>query len=145
MRGWTIGILGLLAVTAALAEGPATNAVLMRAQIDQKLAALVHRQVEISFELRDQGRKNEALWLDPKYTSPEIETLRQRLATLRQTVPQTEAIQQQAARTTAALRQAVEALPEARAELAKIPGGKTEYQRIVQQIEELQKQREQAP
>ena len=145
MRGWTIGILGLLAVGAALAEGPATNAGLTRAEIDRKLVALTHRQVEISFALRDQGRKNETLWLDPKYTSPEIEKLRQRLAALRQADPQTEAIQRQAAQTEAALRQAVEALPEAQAELAKIPGGKTEFQQIARQIEELQKQREQAP
>ena len=135
MRWMTIGMLGFLAAGAALAADSATNAVLTRAEIDQKLAALSRRQIEISFELRDQARKNETLWLDSKYTSPEIEKLLQRLAALRQVAVQAEI----------ALRQAVEALPEVRAELAKVPNGKAEYQGVGRQIEELQKRREQAP
>ena len=44
-----------------------------------------------------------------------------------------------------ALRQRVEELPAARAEIGKVEQGKAEYQTLARQIEELRKQREQAP
>ncbi len=134
MRLVTTGFFCLLA-TAAFAADPVSRAPRTRAEIDQQLASIAQRQVELSFTLKDQLQKNDTLWMDPKYTSPEIEKLRRRL----------ELLQQEMAELQVALRQRVADLPEARAELEKADKGKAEHQALARQIAELRKRREQAP
>jgi DNA repair exonuclease SbcCD ATPase subunit len=135
MRAELTGLCCCLLAVVAFAADPAAHVAPTKTEIDQKLAALVQRQVELSFTLRDQLQKNETLWMDPKYTSPEIEKLRQRLNDRKQELMQLQL----------ALRQRVEELPAARAEIGKVEQGKAEYQTLARQIEELKKQREQAP
>ena len=129
MRTGIVGLCcGLLAVTAFAAE-PASSATPANAGIDPKLAALVQRQVELSFTMKAQLQKNENLCMDPKYTSPEIEKIRKRMETLKQEMVQLQVV----------LRQRVEELPEARAEIAKVETYKAENQALTRQIEKLQK------
>jgi len=135
MRAGTIGLCCCLLASVAFAADPAAHAVQTKAEIDQKLALFAQRQVEISFTLKDQFQKNETLWMDPKYTSPEIDKLRKRMEALKQELTQLQLT----------LRQLVLELPDAKAELEKVEKNKSEYQALARQIEELRKQREQAP
>ena len=135
MRAGMIGLCCCLLAVVSLAADPAAHASRTKAEIDQKLAALAQRQVELSFTLKDQLQKNDTLWMDPKYTSPKIVELRKRMDALRQEMMQVQL----------ALRQSVMELPEARAEIEKVAQGRAEYQTLALQIEELKKQREQAP
>jgi hypothetical protein len=104
-------------------------------EVDQQLSQLGQQQVALSFTLRDQAQKNESLWLDPQYTSPEIESLRKRLAALQREMMQVQL----------ALRTRVAELPAAQAEMAKLDQGKAAYQAVLRQIEEGKKRREQLP
>lgn len=135
MRTVTISLLSGLLAAAAFAADPAPAAPKTRAEIDQQIAALSQRQVELAFLLRDQVQKNDQLWADPQYTSPEIERLRTRLRQL-------EAERQEIV---SALRARVAELPAAQAEIAKVEQGKAEHQAMARQIEDLKKRREQAP
>ena len=125
----------VFAASTVLAAEPVPRPVANRAQVDQQLMALAQRQVELAFTLRDQIQKNDALWLDPKYTSPEIEKLRQHLADL----------QKEQAALQNALRKLVAEVPEARAELEKAEAAKAEHQALARRIDELRKLREQMP
>jgi DNA repair ATPase RecN len=135
MRSGMIGFCCCLLALAALAADPAPRAPQTKAAIDQQLAALAQRQVEIAFTLKDQVQKNETLWMDTTYTSPEIEKLRQRLNVLQQETMQLQR----------ALRELVAELPAAKAELEKVEQGKAEHQALARQIEDLKKRRAQAP
>jgi len=135
MRSEMIGICCCLLAVAAVAADPAPRVPQTKSEIDQQLAALTRRQVELAFTLRDQVQKNDTLWMDPKYTSPEIEKLRKRMNELKK-----EMIGLQMA-----LRDRVAEIPEAKAEIEKVEKGKAEHQSLARQIEELRKQREQAP
>lgn len=135
MRAGMIGLCCCLLAFMSFAADPAAHASPTKAEIDQKLAALALRQVELSFTLKDQFQKNDTLWMDPKYTSPKIEELRKRMEALKQEMMQLQL----------ALRESVMELPEARAEIEKVAQGKAEAQSIARQMEELKKQREQAP
>lgn len=135
MRSLWISFCCALLLGVARAADPAPAAPLTRGEIDRQIAALGQRQVEIAFAMRDQAQKNEAMWADPKYTSPEIENLRKRLAVLKQEMLTIEL----------SLRERVAELPEAQAELAKVEKAKADHQAIARQMESLQKQRERAP
>ena len=106
-----------------------------RAELDRQLAELGQQQVSISFAVRDQAQKNENLWLDPQYTSPEIENLRKRL----------EGLQQELLQVQLALRTRVAELPAAKAEIAKLEQGKAAYQAVARQVEEIKNRRTQLP
>jgi chromosome segregation ATPase len=134
MRTVTISLFCCLLAAAVLAADPAPAAPKTRAEIDQQIAALSQRQIELAFGLRDQLQKIEQLWADPQYTSPEIEQLRKRL---RQLEAERQEIQ-------AALRARVAELPGAQAEIAKVEQGKAEHQAMARQIEDLKKRRDQA-
>ena len=135
MRAGMIGICCCLLVVMSFAADPAVRASLTKAQIDQKLAELSLRQVDLSFMVKDQIQRNDTLWMDPKYTSPKIEELRKRMEALKREMMQLQL----------ALRESVMELPDARAEIEKVAQGRTESQSIARQMEELKKQREQAP
>ncbi len=122
-----------LPVLGALAAEPAPART--KAEIDQRLSELAKRQLELSFSLQEQALKNDTLWLNPKFTSPEIAALRKRY----------EALKSEMATVQAQLREQVEALPEVLAELDKIGQQKEEYQALARQMTELKRKREQAP
>jgi len=124
-----------LFVCAAMAAEPVPRTPQTKAEIDQRLTALAQRQVDLSFTLRDQIRDNDSLWLNPAYTSPEIERLRKRMQVLKSEM---DAVQGK-------LRELVAQVPEARAALGKTEALKAEFQANVRQIEDLRKRREQAP
>jgi len=128
-----LGLCCCLPVLGALAADSASART--KAEIDQRLGELAKRQLELSFSLQDQTLKNDTLWLNPKYTSPEIAVLRKRC----------EALKSELATVQAQLRESVEALPEVRAELEKIGQQRDEYQKLARQMTELKQQREQAP
>jgi hypothetical protein len=135
MRRLIMGVgCGLLVWCAGGAE-PASRPPATRSEVDQQLSQLGQQQVTLAFSMRDQTQKNESLWLDPQYTSPEIESLRKRMAALQQELMQ---VQQ-------TLRTRVAELPAAQAELAKLAQWKTTYQALSQQIEEFKKRRAQMP
>ena len=129
-----LGCSGMLAFVVWAAD-PAPRAAKTKAAIDQQLAELGQQQVELSFTLRDQAQKNETVWMNPQYTSPEIDKLRQRM----------EVLKQEMVRLQLSLRELVAELPAAKAELEKLESGKAAYQALVRRIEELKKQREQLP
>ena len=124
-----------LPVISVFAADPVPRAPRTKVEIDQQLSLLAQRQVELAFTLRDQLQKNDTLWMDPKYTSPEIEALRKRLHDL-----QRELVDLQMA-----LRTRVAELPAAQAEIGKAEQVKTAHQALARQITALQQQREQAP
>ncbi len=126
---------GVMMVWCAGGGEPTPRPPSTRVEVDQQLSQLGQQQVALSFTLRDQAQKNESLWLDPQYTSPEIESLRKRLAALQREMMQVQL----------ALRTRVAELPAAQAEMAKLDQGKAAYQAVLRQIEEGKKRREQLP
>ncbi|MFZ4394220.1 MAG: hypothetical protein ACOYOU_01180 [Kiritimatiellia bacterium] len=124
----------LLAFAAWAAE-PEPRAAKTRTEVDQQLAEISRQQLELSFTLRDQTRKNETLWADPQFTSPEIEKLRKRLEVMQQEILQLQI----------ALRERVAELPAAQVEVAKLAQAKAMHQALARRIEELKKLREQLP
>ena len=98
---------------------------------DQRLASLTQQQLELAFSLQEQARQHDTLWLNPRYTSPEINELRKRY----------DAIKRELAETEARLRACVDELPEVKAEQAGVARQRDAYQALGRQIEELKKQR----
>lgn len=128
MRPVIISLCCSLLAAVSFAADPAPRA--SQAKPDTSTPAA--RQVEIAFQLRDQIQKNESMWMDPKYTSPEIEKLRQRMEVLKKEMLDLQV----------ALRDLVAELPEAKAETAKVEKLKAEHQALARQIEESKKRRE---
>ena len=120
-------VAGLLFAAAAPAE-PAPPAATPTAA-DNRATDMVKRQLDLTFQLQDQMRKNEGLWMDPRFTSPKIDALRQRYRRLAAEMGEVQA----------ELRQLVAALPEAQAEQAKVERMKAEYQELARQIEARKK------
>ena len=98
---------------------------------DKRLSTLTQQQLEISFALQEQARQHETLWLNPKFSSPEIKALRQRY----------EGLKREQAEIEAQLRAAVAELPEVQAEEAKAGKQRDQYRALGKEIEELTKQR----
>ena len=132
--GWVL-ISGCLLAAAVLAADPEVRAPQTRAAIDQQLSALSQKQLDLAFAVRDQIQKNDTLWMNPQYTSPEIEKIRKRMDLLKKEMLELQM----------ALRERVAQIPEARAELEKVEQWKGSHQAMAQQIEALKKQREQTP
>ena len=132
--GWVL-ISGCLLAAAVLAADPEVRAPQTRAAIDQQLSALSQKQLDLAFAVRDQIQKNDTLWMNPQYTSPEIEKIRKRMDLLKKEMLELQM----------ALRERVAQIPEARAELEKVEQWKGAHQAMAQQIEALKKQREQTP
>ena len=135
MRFWLSGVAGCLCVLAASADNAAPPPARTKAEIDQRASELTKRQLEIADALQEQVRKNEALWLDPRFTSPEIDALRKRYENLKQEMAEIQLL----------LRKRVAEIPEARAELEKADRAREEYRAIGRQIEDLRKRRAQTP
>jgi len=116
-------VLGAFAADAGSVRAP-TDA-------DKRLSTLTQQQLEISFALQEQARQHETLWLNPKFSSPEIKALRQRY----------EVLKREQAEIEAQLRAAVAELPEVQVEEAKAEKQRDQYRALGRQIEELTKQR----
>ena len=99
------------------------------AAADNRATEWVKRQLELTFQLQEQVRKNEGMWMDSRFATPEIDGLRQRYRRLAVEMSEVQA----------ELRQLVAALPEAQAEQAKVERLKTEYQELARQIEARKK------
>ena len=124
MRTGMLGLCCCLLSVAVFAADPAPRAPQTRVEIDQQLAALTQRQVEIAFLLRDQAQRNSTLWMDPQFTSPEIEKLRQRMNALKKEMVELQLV----------LSNLVAQLPEAKAELEKVEQGKAEHQALARRM-----------
>lgn len=160
---------GLLAFV-AWAGDPAPRAPKTKAEADKQLSELGQRQIALSFTLRDQIQKNEALWMDPLFTSLEIEKLRQRLEALKHEElkvqialrdqkaelagapaeierlnKRAEGLKLEALQLQSTLRALVAELPEAKAEVEKIETCKAAHQALVRRIDELKTQRAKLP
>jgi len=106
-----------------------------KAEVDQRISDLTKRQFEIIDLLQKQKQKSEMLWMNPQFSSPEINAMRARYEALRKEVADLEL----------KLRAEVADLPAAQAELEKARQAKQEYVSIGKQIEDLQKERAHLP
>ena len=114
---------------AAVAPAEPASPAATPAAPDNRATDMVKRQLELTFQLQDQTRKNEGLWMDPRFTSPEIDALRQRYRRLAAEMGEVQV----------ELRRLVAALPEAQAEQAKVERMKAEYQELARQLEAQKK------
>jgi hypothetical protein len=149
MRGWKYIFCGVVFVTilaAHAAETPATTpamppappppeALRTRVEVDQQLARFARRQFEIQDALARQESTNAGIEQDPRFSTPEIDKLRKRVA----------ALQMELGRTQFELREQVLALPAAKAELEKATQLRAEAEGNGRRVVELQKRREQLP